>query len=183
MTPTRDIPSTDRPGASGEGWSVPGVADGMLLGSVLVLGVALGLGAFLGLSSESAQQTAGPGIAAEGTGTARLAQAAPIPEVPGPDLPVPIPLEEGRIVVFEHEATTVKSFDDSEGCRNMPAAAHVAVNLTDQQVVFYSDPGCNVPAFTLQPGFGSHAAPGQGFSVGDTSGTAPLPGLPAAVQR
>ncbi|WP_410586203.1 hypothetical protein [Amycolatopsis sp. lyj-23] len=77
------------------------------------------------------------------------------------------PADGGRVVVFSTEAQALDKWDDPAGCQRLPAAAHVLVNETDEVVNTYVDPFCATPSVAVQPGYGTHVAPGTGsFSVG-----------------
>ncbi len=72
----------------------------------------------------------------------------------------------GEVTVFETETTRLTTYADPSGCHKLPLAAHVLNNHTDRPVRIYGDPFCAGPSVTVQPGFGSHVAPGSGsFSV------------------
>lgn len=72
----------------------------------------------------------------------------------------------GDITVFETELQPLTTYENPEGCHKLPAFAHVLTNRTDKPVKVYGDPFCLTPALTVQPGHGSHVAPGSGsFSV------------------
>ncbi len=66
------------------------------------------------------------------------------------------------VAVFSTELTPLSRFDDPSGCKLLPPAAHVLVNLTPAPVRVYADPVCLGPSLTVQPGFGSHVTPGAG---------------------
>ncbi|RKT89230.1 hypothetical protein SAMN05421805_1354 [Saccharopolyspora antimicrobica] len=68
----------------------------------------------------------------------------------------------GEVVVFETEMQQLTTYTAPEGCHKLPMAAHVLVNNTDQPVRIYGDPFCLTPSVTVQPGYGSHVAPGSG---------------------
>ncbi|MFV0138030.1 hypothetical protein ACLGIH_33495 [Streptomyces sp. HMX87] len=56
--------------------------------------------------------------------------------------------------------------DPAPGCYKLPVAAHVLTNRTDAPVRIHADPFCLTPGLTVEPGHGSHVAPGSGsFSV------------------
>ncbi|GHF94387.1 MULTISPECIES: hypothetical protein [Amycolatopsis] len=74
----------------------------------------------------------------------------------------------GRVVVFSSETQALDNWDDPAGCQKLPVAAHVLVNETDRVVDTYADPFCVTPGVSVQPGYGTHVAPGTGsFSVGE----------------
>ncbi|GAA0823688.1 hypothetical protein ACFQVD_03335 [Streptosporangium amethystogenes subsp. fukuiense] len=80
--------------------------------------------------------------------------------------PVPAQAATGEVVVFEVEPIPLKVYTDPSGCVKLPPAAHVLINQTDKPVRTYSDPLCLGPSLTVQPGYGTHVAPGSGsFSV------------------
>ncbi|MDT0270785.1 hypothetical protein RM844_31400 [Streptomyces sp. DSM 44915] len=54
------------------------------------------------------------------------------------------------------------NYQDPTGCHKLPLDAHVLSNNTDGPVVIYGDPLCLTPGLTVQPGYGSHVAPGSG---------------------
>ncbi|WP_433869047.1 hypothetical protein [Saccharopolyspora sp. CA-218241] len=68
----------------------------------------------------------------------------------------------GEVAVFETELQPLTSYANPTGCHKLPMAAHVLVNQTDQPVRIYGDPFCLTPSLTVQPGHGSHVAPGSG---------------------
>lgn len=73
---------------------------------------------------------------------------------------------EGKVIIFETEFQQLTTYTDPDGCQKLPIAAHVLVNETDSPVQIYGDPLCLTPSSTVQPGYGSHVAPGSGsFSV------------------
>ena len=73
----------------------------------------------------------------------------------------------GRVVVFSTELQELTTWEDPEGCRKLPAAAHVLINETDEVVTTYGDPLCLTPGASVPPEHGTHVAPGTGsFSVG-----------------
>ncbi|EPD93682.1 hypothetical protein ACH4LN_16930 [Streptomyces albus] len=68
----------------------------------------------------------------------------------------------GDVVVFQTELQPLTQYENPEGCHKLPAAAHVLTNRTDKPVKIYGDPFCLTPGLTVQPGYGSHVAPGSG---------------------
>ncbi|MFF7789823.1 hypothetical protein [Streptomyces sp. NPDC007991] len=68
----------------------------------------------------------------------------------------------GDVVVFSTELQPLDVYRDPEGCRQLPAAAHVLSNLTDQPVKIYSNPFCLGPSLVVQPGYGTHVPGGAG---------------------
>ncbi|WP_369200356.1 hypothetical protein [Streptomyces sp. PU-14G] len=68
----------------------------------------------------------------------------------------------GDVTVFETEFQPLTRYENPEGCHKLPPAAHVLTNNTDQPVKIYGDPFCMTPSLTVQPGHGSHVAPGSG---------------------
>ncbi|PKW18384.1 hypothetical protein [Saccharopolyspora spinosa] len=79
---------------------------------------------------------------------------------------VPASAATGQVTVFETEAQPLTTYENPEGCYKLPLAAHVLNNQTDKPVQIYGDPFCMTPSLTVQPGRGSHVAPGSGsFSL------------------
>ncbi|HET9379538.1 MAG TPA: hypothetical protein VFP69_01740 [Streptomyces sp.] len=70
--------------------------------------------------------------------------------------------EPGDVVVFRTEVSPVSVYEDPHGCHKLPFDAHVLVNRTDRPVTVYGDPFCLTPGLVVQPGHGSHVAPGSG---------------------
>ncbi|NGO44692.1 hypothetical protein [Streptomyces ureilyticus] len=70
--------------------------------------------------------------------------------------------EQGDVVVFTTEATPLTVYRDPQGCQKLPPDAHVLTNHTDRPVTVYADPFCLTPGLTVEPGYGSHVAPGSG---------------------
>ncbi|GHE41505.1 hypothetical protein [Streptomyces capitiformicae] len=70
--------------------------------------------------------------------------------------------EQGDVVVFSTELTPLTVYRDPHGCQKLPPDAHVLTNHTDRPVTVYADPFCLTPGVTVQPGYGSHVAPGSG---------------------
>lgn len=70
--------------------------------------------------------------------------------------------EEGDVAVFSTEVTPLTVYRDPHGCQKLPPDAHVLTNHTDRPVTVYADPFCLTPGLTVQPGHGSHVAPGSG---------------------
>ncbi len=68
----------------------------------------------------------------------------------------------GQVTVFETEVQELTTYDDPSGCQQLPPAAHVLNNETDEPVRIYGDPLCLGPSLVVQPGHGSHVAPGSG---------------------
>ncbi|MDQ7810754.1 hypothetical protein Q5425_44120 [Amycolatopsis sp. A133] len=69
--------------------------------------------------------------------------------------------------MFSTELQELDTWEAPEGCQKLPAAAHVLINETDEVVNTYGDPLCTTPGASVQPGYGTHVAPGTGsFSVG-----------------
>lgn len=74
----------------------------------------------------------------------------------------------GKVIVFSTEFQPLDSYKDPAGCHKLPPAAHVVVNLTDEDVVTYMDPFCLTPGVHIAPRHGSHVAPITGsFSAGN----------------
>jgi hypothetical protein len=73
----------------------------------------------------------------------------------------------GRVAVFSTEFTPVKIYEDPRGCNKLPPDSHVLVNLTDADVVVYSDPFCLSPGLVVAEEYGSHVAGSGAFSVKD----------------
>ncbi|MEV0600187.1 hypothetical protein AB0I82_12940 [Streptomyces sp. NPDC050315] len=69
---------------------------------------------------------------------------------------------DGEVTVFETEFQPLTTYENPEGCHKLPAGAHVLVNRSDKPVQIYGDPFCVTPSLTVQPGHGSHVAPGTG---------------------
>lgn len=76
-------------------------------------------------------------------------------------LPAAAAAATGQVTVFETEVQPLTTYDDPAGCHKLPAAAHVLTNRTDEPVRIYGDPFCLTPSLTVQPGHGSHVAPGS----------------------
>lgn len=70
--------------------------------------------------------------------------------------------EQGDVVVFSTEVTPLAVYHDPYGCQKLPADAHVLTNHTDRPVTVHADPFCLTPGLIVQPGYGSHVAPGSG---------------------
>ncbi|MGW0610720.1 hypothetical protein [Streptomyces sp. NPDC002788] len=70
--------------------------------------------------------------------------------------------EPGEVVVFSTELTPLTVYHDPSGCQKLPLDAHVLTNRTDRPVTVYADPFCLTPGLTVEPGHGSHVAPGSG---------------------
>ncbi|PNG21360.1 hypothetical protein [Streptomyces cahuitamycinicus] len=70
--------------------------------------------------------------------------------------------EQGDVVVFATEVTPLSVYHDPHGCQKLPPDAHVLTNHTDRPVTVYADPFCLTPGLTVEPGYGSHVAPGSG---------------------
>lgn len=68
----------------------------------------------------------------------------------------------GEVTVFQTEFQQLTTYEDPDGCHKLPAAAHVLTNGTDEPVRIYADPFCAGPSVAVQPGYGSHVAPGSG---------------------
>ena len=68
----------------------------------------------------------------------------------------------GQVTVFETEVQKLSTYSDPAGCHKLPPAAHVLTNQTNEPVQIYGDPFCLTPSLTVQPGHGSHVAPGSG---------------------
>ncbi|KAB8161255.1 hypothetical protein FH609_027310 [Streptomyces sp. 3MP-14] len=75
---------------------------------------------------------------------------------------VPAHAAEGEVTVFGTEVTPLTNYADPVGCHKLPLDAHVLTNRTDGPVTIYGDPFCLTPGLTVQPGYGSHVAPGSG---------------------
>lgn len=69
---------------------------------------------------------------------------------------------QGDVVVFSTEVTPLAVYHDPYGCQKLPADAHVLTNHTDRPVTVHADPFCLTPGLIVQPGYGSHVAPGSG---------------------
>ncbi|MGW3467627.1 hypothetical protein ACWDKQ_03980 [Saccharopolyspora sp. NPDC000995] len=79
---------------------------------------------------------------------------------------VPASAATGQVTVFETEAQPLTTYENPDGCYKLPLAAHVLNNQTDKPVRIYGDPFCMTPSLTVEPGRGSHVAPGSGsFSL------------------
>lgn len=81
--------------------------------------------------------------------------------------PSPAPAED-TVTVFSTEFTEVTVYRDPNGCIKLPVDAHVLVNQTQSPVTTYGDPFCMTPGLTVQPGYGSHVAPGTGSFSADS---------------
>lgn len=68
----------------------------------------------------------------------------------------------GQVTVFETEVQQLTTYDEPSGCHKLPEAAHVLNNQTDEPVRIYADPLCVGPGLVVEPGHGSHVAPGSG---------------------
>ncbi|WP_062213914.1 hypothetical protein [Streptomyces sp. NBRC 109706] len=68
----------------------------------------------------------------------------------------------GDVSVFGTELSPVTTYESPEGCHKLPLDAHVLINNSDSPVRIYGDPFCLTPSLTVQPGYGSHVAPGSG---------------------
>ncbi|UED87366.1 hypothetical protein [Streptomyces profundus] len=68
----------------------------------------------------------------------------------------------GEVSVFSTELSPVTTYQDPAGCQKLPLDAHVLTNNTDAPVRGYGDPFCLTPSLTVEPGYGSHVAPGTG---------------------
>ncbi|MBE9373689.1 hypothetical protein IQ251_04410 [Saccharopolyspora sp. HNM0983] len=68
----------------------------------------------------------------------------------------------GHVAVFETEVQPLTTYESPSGCEKLPPAAHVLTNETDRPVRIYADPFCVTPGLEVQPGHGSHVAPGSG---------------------
>lgn len=75
---------------------------------------------------------------------------------------IPAAAATGDVTVFSTELQPLDVYHDPVGCIKLPPAAHVLVNQTSDPVRIYADPFCLLPGLTIQPGFGSHVAPGSG---------------------
>lgn len=73
----------------------------------------------------------------------------------------------GRVVVFQTEVQPLSVYEDPSGCHAMPPLSHVLTNETDSPVRIYPDPFCLGPSTVVQPGYGSHVAPGAGSFSAD----------------
>lgn len=79
---------------------------------------------------------------------------------------VPASAATGQVTVFETEVQSLTTYDNPDGCYKLPLAAHVLNNQTDEPVRIYGDPFCMGPSLLVEPGHGSHVAPGSGsFSI------------------
>ncbi|QUH06319.1 hypothetical protein HUO13_28460 [Saccharopolyspora erythraea] len=79
---------------------------------------------------------------------------------------VPASAATEQVTVFETEAQPLTTYENPDGCYKLPPAAHVLNNQTNEPVRIYGDPLCLGPSMTVEPGHGSHVAPGSGsFSV------------------
>ncbi|HEY3502317.1 MAG TPA: hypothetical protein VGN37_05925 [Actinocatenispora sp.] len=74
----------------------------------------------------------------------------------------PASAAQGRVTVFGTELTPLTTYDNPAGCYKLPFDAHVLTNQTDSPVHVYADPFCATPSLTVNPGYGSHVAPGSG---------------------
>jgi hypothetical protein len=75
---------------------------------------------------------------------------------------VPAQAATGDVTVFSTELQPLDVYHDPVGCVKLPVAAHVLTNQTSSDVRVYADPFCLTPNLTVQPGYGSHVAPGSG---------------------
>lgn len=72
----------------------------------------------------------------------------------------------GKVIVFSTEFTELAVWEDPEGCTQLPPAAHVLANQTDEDIEIHGDPLCLTAGATVAPGYGSHVPAGAGsFSV------------------
>ena len=72
----------------------------------------------------------------------------------------------GEVVVFTTEFEDLVRYPDpaSGSCVQLPATAHVLVNLTDADVRLHAGPGCWGPGVVVEPDRGWHAPPSGMFS-------------------
>jgi hypothetical protein len=75
---------------------------------------------------------------------------------------VPADAATGDVTVFSTELQPLDVYHDPAGCQKLPLAAHVLINQSAGPVQIYADPFCLTPNLTIQPGYGSHVAPGSG---------------------
>ncbi|GAA3863970.1 hypothetical protein [Streptomyces sedi] len=75
---------------------------------------------------------------------------------------IPAHAAEGEVSVFSTEFGPLTTYDNPVGCHKLPLDAHVLSNQTERPVTIYADPFCVTPGLTVQPGYGSHVAPGSG---------------------
>nr|WP_042191099.1 hypothetical protein [Kibdelosporangium sp. MJ126-NF4]CEL19843.1 hypothetical protein [Kibdelosporangium sp. MJ126-NF4]CTQ97067.1 hypothetical protein [Kibdelosporangium sp. MJ126-NF4] len=81
---------------------------------------------------------------------------------------VPAYAATGTVAVFSFEESPLEVYKNPVGCKKLPPAAHVLVNLTDSTVHTYGDPFCFMPGVPIEPNRGSHVMPGTGsFSAQD----------------
>lgn len=72
-----------------------------------------------------------------------------------------------QVVVFSHEFSPLRVYEDPQGCQALPVDAHQLNNQTDKMVTVYGDPLCLTPQIYVRPGHGAHIASGPGsFSAG-----------------
>ena len=67
----------------------------------------------------------------------------------------------GEVVVFSHEFTPVKVYENPSGCQILPIGSHIIVNQTADVVVIYADPLCLLPIepfARVKPGYGTHVS-------------------------
>ena len=62
----------------------------------------------------------------------------------------------GKVVVFSVEIAPLETYDNPKGCKTLPVGAHVLANLTDRDLIIYSDAACFAPLVTVEPGYGTH---------------------------
>ncbi|WP_026122345.1 DOMON domain-containing protein [Nocardiopsis halotolerans] len=72
----------------------------------------------------------------------------------------------GEVVVFTTEFEELRHYPNppSGSCHQLPATAHVLVNLTDADVSMHAGPGCLGPGVVVAPDRGWHAPPSGMFS-------------------
>ncbi|MEU8708126.1 hypothetical protein [Streptomyces sp. NPDC048565] len=76
------------------------------------------------------------------------------------------PADAGEVAVFRTEVAPLTTYASPRGCHKLPADAHVLVNRSERPVTVHGDPFCLTPGLTVQPGHGSHVAPGSGSFSG-----------------
>jgi hypothetical protein len=68
-----------------------------------------------------------------------------------------------QVVVFGHELSALRVYEDAQGCQQLPIDAHQLNNRTDRVVTLYADPMCAIPQMvSVQPDYGTQIPPGTG---------------------
>lgn len=70
--------------------------------------------------------------------------------------------DSGDVTVFRTEVSPLSVYENPDGCKKLPADAHVLTNRTDKPVTVYADPFCVTPGLTVKPDHGAHVVPGSG---------------------